>query len=156
MLGEKLDPLAFAYNGNLYVVSKAGCSEGPIEYSFEVYSPSNDTWTDLCPKPLWESSIKSYVILDSMVYFTMSNQTVMSFNLSKAKWSIVYDPYGVLYIYRDQFPHYALPPLTYDSHIQVFGNTVIGVFFVQRRNIILIFLLLRSSSHLKIYFYIQL
>lgn len=126
MLGKKSNPLAFAYNNKLYVLSKGGSDQGPQDYSFEVYCPSADNWTDLYPKPLWQSTVKAHVILDTFVYFTMSNECVMSFNLRTSKWSTVYDPFGVLYIYKHMFPQYIDPPPTFDSDIQVIGNAIIG------------------------------
>ncbi|KAK1353838.1 hypothetical protein POM88_052203 [Heracleum sosnowskyi] len=127
MIWPKLEPLAFSYNDNLYVISKQG-SPVPKQFNaFEFYSPLNGTWTDLWPKPMWQSSIKAYVIHQNMVYFSLTSQTIMSFNLKISKWSTVYDPYGQLYIHKDRFPRYSDPiPSTFDSQIEVFGDTFFG------------------------------
>ncbi|KAL8144843.1 hypothetical protein AgCh_003164 [Apium graveolens] len=127
MICIKSEPLAFSYNGNLYVIAKTGSPE-PQEFNqFEYYSPLKGIWTDLWPKPLWRSSIKSHIILEDMVYFSLTTQTVMSFNLKTSRWSTVFDPYAQLYDQKSFYPRYSQPfPPTFDSQIELFGDTFFG------------------------------
>lgn len=125
MFRDKLAPLAFAYDNQLYVVSKS-CADSPYltfnKYDFELYSPSTHSWSALGTRPSQNCEIKSYVIIDKIVYFTTSIQTVMSFNLEAVHWSTVYDPYG--YDYFDQNNVVTIP--TFDTQIQKIGDTVFG------------------------------
>ncbi|KAK1353830.1 hypothetical protein POM88_052195 [Heracleum sosnowskyi] len=131
MHDEKVNPLAFAYNDRLYVISKR-CYPflnrlGKIYYDFEVYSPSQKTWNRLGNKPMQDCVIKSHLILRHTVYFTTTYEVVLSYDLEDETWVTVFSPHGAL----DPFPEniYIPPPPTFDTQIQVVGNMVVGGFY---------------------------
>ncbi|KAL8144844.1 hypothetical protein AgCh_003165 [Apium graveolens] len=130
MHGNKLDPLAFTYENNLYVISKGYFSLiYPIDesfFEFEVYSPKTKSWTDLGDKPMRHCGITSHLVFHDIVYFTTTSHVVVSFDLVNQLWLTMFDPYGLL----ARYPEYSVfPRSTFDSDIQIIGNTVFGGIF---------------------------
>ncbi|KAK1391627.1 hypothetical protein POM88_010683 [Heracleum sosnowskyi] len=60
MNDDKLVPLAFAYDGKLYVLSRTSCSSSGRVFNFEVYSPSDGLWRVLARRPLNQMSLDTY------------------------------------------------------------------------------------------------
>nr|XP_017242449.1 PREDICTED: uncharacterized protein LOC108214773 [Daucus carota subsp. sativus] len=108
MSSDKSSPLAFAFKNNLYVFSKARSTLPKYKKNyneFEVYSPSEKSWSPLGCKPLQDCDVESYVVIGSMVYFTTSLHVVISFSLDRAHWGTIYDPYGLTYVHKNTAPN---------------------------------------------------
>lgn len=85
------------------------------------------SWRDLGMKSVRETTIKSYVLMGNMVYFTTIHQSIMSFDLDLEVWGTVFDPYGIHYR-PNPFggKDYSSSYHTFDSQIQVIGNKIFG------------------------------
>lgn len=131
MSSDKSSPLAFAYQNNLYVISKSPTTLPKYKINFnefEVYSPQTNSWTSLGSKPLRDCHVHSHVVIGTMVYFTTSTHVVMSFSLERAHWGTIYDPYGVTYLHKNISPNsfkYVATP-TFDQQILVIQNIILG------------------------------
>lgn len=125
MSGSQLSPLAFTYQKKLYVIFKGYYpllhQIGTSFFEFEVYSPKTKCWTDSGNKAVRECGINSHLVLDDTIYFTTAPHVVLSFDLVNKLWIFIFDTYDVLARYHQ---YYINPPLTFDSDIQIIGNTV--------------------------------
>lgn len=132
MSSDKSSPLAFAYNNNLYVLSKARTTLPKYKKNyneFELYSPSKESWSPLGSKPLRDCDVDSYVVIGSMVYFTTSLHVVISFSLDRAHWATIYDPYGLTYIHKNTAPNssqYSVCPPTFKQQILLVQNDILA------------------------------
>lgn len=132
MLSDKLDPLAFTYEGNLYVLSRSSYAislpedENNKVYDFELYNPSEKSWNSLGNKPLRFSYVNAHFVRANMAYFTIENGTVLSFNLEAQTWCDVLDPFHVLGPFPPLLKSRIHP--TFDTQIQMIKNKIFGGF----------------------------
>ncbi|KAK1391623.1 hypothetical protein POM88_010679 [Heracleum sosnowskyi] len=128
MNDDKLVPLAFAYDGKLYVLSRTSGSSSGRVFNFEVYSPSDGLWRVLARRPLNQMSLniyfQYYLVLGTKVYFTTSILVVVCFDLKAETWGTFFDPYGAL---TSPTQFIERRPL-FQAQTQVIGNRIFGIF----------------------------